>query len=476
MSEISKKVVVRFPPSPTGNFHIGSARTALFNYLFAKHAATKGIEAKIILRFEDTDRERSKKEYEKNILDGLDWLDLKLETSENSKPYRQSEHGDMYQKYLKQIVESGHAYLSKETPKEAGQRAEVIRFKNPNIKVTFHDLIRGDITFDTTELGDFVIAKNFDEPLYHLAVVVDDYEMGITHVIRGEDHISNTPRQILIQRALAASGAVDLVQPLYAHIPLILAPDRSKMSKRHGAVSMTEYQQKGYLPQAMVNYLATLGWNPGTAQEIFSMDELIAQFDLSKVQKSGAIFNEEKLRWINKEYLKKIPTDERIEMLRVIFTQANATQLSDQISTINSGSLEKIQKILGKIEPLIFERAETLNDLQTAPADFSYFFIKPKYETSALLWKGQGDLIKTKIRLQHVTELINKISDLDFTADKIKAAIWEYATSEGRGDVLWPLRMSLSGREKSPDPFQLLEILGKEESSVRIQDAIKKLN
>ena len=197
------------------------------------------------------------------------------------------------------LVSSGHAYISKEEAQEEGKRSEVIRFKNPNKKVTFHDLIRGEVTFDTTELKDFVIAKSMEEPLYHLAVVIDDHEMGITHIIRGEDHISNTPRQILIQEAIGA------IRPIYAHLPLILAADRSKLSKRkHGEfVSLPFYRDRGYLKNAIINFMALLGWNPGTDQELFSIDDLIKQFDIVRVQKSGAIFDTTKLDWLNREYV-----------------------------------------------------------------------------------------------------------------------------------------------------------------------------
>ena len=291
------QIVTRFAPSPTGLLHAGNYRTAVFSYLFARQRG-----GKFILRIEDTDKERSKKEYEDNILESLKWLGLDYDEF-----HRQSERAPAHKKYLKQLIDGGFAYVSKEEAAGEGddkaRRKEVIRFKNPNIKVKFHDLIRGEIEVDTTDLKDFVIAKDLDTPLFHLAVVADDFDMGVTHVVRGEDHISNTPRQILIQRAIGAP------EPVYAHIPLILAPDRTKLSKRKGALALTEYRDRGYLPQAVLNYLALLGWNPGTEQEILSLDDLLKQFDISKVQKGGAIFNEEKLRWINKEYLKLLSAE-----------------------------------------------------------------------------------------------------------------------------------------------------------------------
>lgn len=272
-------------PSPTGNFHVGSVRTALFNFLFARKNT-----GKFILRIEDTDKDRSKKEFEDDILESLKWLGLKYDEF-----YRQSERIEIYKKYLQKLIDENKAYISAETE---GENREVVRFRNPNKQMVFEDLVRGKVEFDTTELGDFIIAKNLNEPLYHLAVVVDDFEAEITHVIRGEDHISNTPRQILIQEA------IDAPRPIYAHLPLILAPDRSKLSKRkHGeSVSLDYYRQKGYLPVAIINYLALLGWNPGTEQEIFTLDELINVFDFSKVHKGGAIFDEKKLAWVNRKH------------------------------------------------------------------------------------------------------------------------------------------------------------------------------
>ena len=288
----STPIITRFAPSPTGYLHMGGARTALFNHLFTKQNG-----GKTILRIEDTDKQRSTKEYETSIIESLKWLGLQYDET-----VKQSDREVVYKGYLKRLIDEGKAYISKETPVEPGDRTEVIRFKNPNKKVTFYDLIRGEVEFDTTELKDFVIAKSMEEPLYNLAVVVDDFEMGITHVIRGEDHISNTPRQILIQEAIGAP------RPVYAHLPIILATDKSKLSKRkHGeSVSVDFYRRKGYLPEAVINFLVLLGWNPGNNQEIFSIDELIKTFDMSKVQKSGAVFNVEKLNWLNKQYIAKL--------------------------------------------------------------------------------------------------------------------------------------------------------------------------
>lgn len=392
----------------------------------------------MVFRIEDTDKERSKKEFENDIVESLKWLGI----SYDSGPYRQSERSDIYKKYLKQMVDSGHAYVSKETPQEPGDREEVIRFKNPNKKITFTDLIRGEITFDTTDLKDFVIARSMEEPVYHLAVVVDDFEMGITHIIRGDDGISNTPRQILIQQAIGAP------QPIYAHLPLILAPDRSKLSGRHGAVGVSEYRARGYLPQALTNYLALLGWNPGTDQEIFSMDELVQAFDIDKIQKAGAIFNEEKLNWFNKQYLDKMSLED--------FT----LHAKDYIPTGTSP----------KLFPLIKEKVSKFSDIKDlVEGELSFVNPLPTYSKESLKWKQEKDLVNTKIYLR---EIITKLSTLDdFSKESVKTLLWPMAEEKGKGNVLWPMRYALSGREKSPDPFSISEILGKEETLKRLNFA-----
>ena len=438
------KVITRFPPSPTGNFHIGSARTALFNYLYAKNQG-----GEMILRFEDTDKARSKEEFEKDILESLEWLGIKYDDG----PYKQSERGEVYKKHLQKLIDEGKAYISKEEVKEEGDRPEVIRFKNPNTTITFNDEVRGEITFDTTELKDFVIAKSLEEPLYHFAVVVDDAEMGITHIIRGEDHISNTPRQILILEALGFE------RPVYAHIPLILAPDKSKMSKRHGAVSITEYKEMGYLPEALINYLALLGWNPGDDREIFSIDDLIKEFSLEKVQKSGAVFNQEKLDWINKKYLEKIPEEGKKEIIRKVFGE----NLSDDV--------------FEKIIPIVFERIHKISELEEAVenGEWDWLVGEPEYEKELLYWKDNKDDSVYIKRLQFVREKLNELNE-DFSPEDVKNLIWDFASQEGRGDVLWPLRVAFSGKEKSPDPFELVYVLGRDESINRINNAISKLN
>ncbi len=438
------KIIARIPPSPTGWFHIGNARTALFNYFFVKQN-----EGKLLLRLEDTDRERHKDEYADDIIESLKWLGIDIDYD---KPYKQSEKGDLYKKYLEKIISEGKAYISKEEVKEEGQRAEVIRLKNPGKKITFNDMIRGEITVDTTELGDFVIAKSISEPVYHFAVVVDDFEMGITHVIRGEDGIYNTPRQILIQEAIGAP------RPIYAHMPFILNADRSKLSKRKEGekVSLKYYREQGFLPEAMVNFLAFIGWNPGDDTEIMSMDELIKRFDIMKVQKAGAVFNVEKLLWINKEYIKKLPSDKIIKEIK--------NRLPKEFHK---------DEIIKKIEPIIVERINVWSNIDEMikSGDLDYYFNEPKVSKENLIWKKGGTDVEAANNLTLVLDVVEKIKPSQ-TLDDIKQGIMKIAEEKGKGNVLWPLRYALSGKEKSPDPFTLIYTLGREVSTKRIQSAI----
>ncbi|MFA6226965.1 MAG: glutamate--tRNA ligase [Candidatus Paceibacterota bacterium] len=443
MSNSDKKVVVRFAPSPTGLFHVGSARVALFNYVFAKQN-----QGKFLLRIEDTDKERSKKEYTDDILNGMKWLGLSYDES-----FKQSEREHVYKKYIENLIKEDKAYISKEEIKEEGQRAEVIRFRNPNKKIKFKDLIRGEIEFDTTELGDFVIAKSLEEPIFHVVVVIDDFEMGITHVIRGEDHISNTPRHILIQEALGAPT------PIYAHLPLILAEDRAKLSKRkHGEMTSVKYYEKmGYLPEAFINFISMVGWNPGSDIEMMTIEDIINKFDIGKVQKGGAIFNKEKLLWFNKEYLKRLPGE----------------KIKEEIGKrLPSNCQDK--DIVDKITPIITERINVWSDIDkmVADGDIQYFFEKPSIKEEILVWKKGGTEDEAKENLSLVSTLLVKISEDNFNKDSVKETIWKIAEEKGRGNVLWPLRVSLSGKEKSPDPFVLCEILGKKETLQRIENAI----
>ncbi len=451
----TQKVVTRFAPSPTGLFHSGSYRTAVFSYLYAKK-----YNGEFILRIEDTDKERSTKEYEENIIESLKWLDLPHDHF-----YRQSDNVARHKEVLLQMIADDKAYISKEEPKVEGGRTEVIRFRNPNRVVTFHDIIRGDISFDTTELKDFVIAKSFDEPLFHLAVVVDDFDEGVTHIIRGEDHISNTPRQILIQEAIGAAT------PMYAHLPLVLAADRTKLSKRKGALSMTEYRKKGYEAAALLNYMSLIGWNPGTDREYFTKDELIVEFDLARVQKSGAIFDDVKLQSINRHYLLEL-SDEEFEKRTKEFLPESITSLP----TFNTRKEKFFKNLRERIS--YFGEVTTLSDL----GEFDYFFSDPVYAVEQLLCseKMRKNVVITmsdiSTYLSGVVEVLENLNNEAFDhSETVKEALMPYADSLHRGGVLWATRMALSGKEKSPDPFTLISLFGKDDSITRLKAAVAKI-
>ncbi|KKQ21338.1 MAG: Glutamate-tRNA ligase [Parcubacteria group bacterium GW2011_GWC1_36_9] len=437
---MDKKIVTRFAPSPTGHFHLGGVRSALYNYLFAKQ--NKGV---YILRSEDTDKERSKKEYEDGFLELFNWLGLKPDQF-----FRQSERTEIYKKYLEKMIKDGFAYVSKEEIKEEGQRSEVIRFKNPNKKITFRDIVLGDITFDTTDLKDFIIARSLTEPLYHLTVVVDDFEMAVTHIIRGQEHIANTPRQILIQEAIGAQ------QPFYAHIPLILGRDRAKLSKRDPEViPALEYKNLGYLPEAIINFMALIGWNPGGEQEVFTLDELVEKFDMQKIQKSGGIFNSEKLDWLNKEHMKKLSNDE-------------------VKNKILSSLSEEFQN--EKIVPIIFERISKWNDIKNmeraGELDFFSKIKKPQYDKEKLVYKSSSTK-ETENNLKLAIKTLSDLNEENFTSDNIKISLMKIANDlKNRGELLHPVRYALSGKDKSPDPFIIAEILGKNETLSRLQKAV----
>ena len=438
-------IKTRFAPSPTGFLHIGGVRTGLFSYLYSKKN-----NGKFIIRIEDTDKERSREEWVHSLIDDLHWLGL-----ENDVLARTSDSYPTHAKYIQKMIDDGFAYISKETPKEEGQRDEVIRFKNPNKKVVFNDMIRGDVEVDTTDLGDFIIARSVNEPLYHSAVVIDDYEMGITHVIRAEEHLSNTPRQILLQEAIGAP------RPIYAHLPLVLASDKSKLSKRkHGeTVSLTYYRNRGYLKEAIINYVAMLGWNPGTDREFFTIDELIKEFSLEKIQKGGAVFDVEKLNWFNKHYMEKL---DRAIMIEEIEKRMIGTDIP--------------KEMLDRLIPSLIERISVFSDIDEMREKGELFMYTSgsEYEKESLIWKTSTQE-ETLDNLKKVLEIFESKDDFS-SKEIIKDYIWNYAEEKGRGNVLWPLRYALSGKDKSPDPFDLTYILGKNISIERIKYAIKKLS
>lgn len=457
-----KEVRVRIAPSPTGPLHLGTARTALFNWLFAKNQ--DGI---FVLRIEDTDLERSDPKYEKDILENLQWLGLNWDKG----PYRQSERLDIYEKYIKKLLKEERAYYcfcSKEdleaerqamlsqglAPKYSGRcrhnkkpdpnQPSVIRFRMPETEVVFNDLIRGKVKFNAGLIGDIVIAKDLRTPLYNLAAVLDDFEMKISHVIRGEDHLSNTPKQILLQKALGFS------EPLYAHLPLILSPDRTKLSKRYLETSISDYRKAGYLPEALINFLALLGWHPEKDREIFSLEEIIKEFSLKRVQKGGAIFNPEKLDWLNSQYIMALGPEELVERLENFIPE---TWLKNRKFLLSVAQIEK----------------ERVKKLTNFPKLASFFFELPDYPAKLLTWEKTSK----EDTLDNLQSIFSLLKD---SGEESRNKIMTLAASRGRGEVLWPLRVALSGQVASPGPLEIMEVLGKEETLKRLEIAIQKLN
>lgn len=440
----TQNVVTRMAPSPTGRFHVGGIRTAFYNYAFArKHGG------KFILRIEDTDKERNKKEYEDEAYEVFKWIGM-----EYDEVYRQSEHLERHQEVLAALIESGHAYEAEEAKDGNGK---VIRFKNPNKEVVFNDEILGTISVDTTDLGDFIIARNIDSPLYHLAVVVDDHDEKVTHVIRAQEHVANTPRQILLHEALGYAT------PTYAHVPFILGPDgKKKLSKRDANVAAMEYKDNGFLPESLLNFLTFIGWNPGTEQEIFTKEELVNVFSLDQVQKGPGGFNLEKLSWLNKQWLNKLSDEEFRNYIDPLFAELKDTPIYNE-------------EVMNNITPVIRERINSTQDLAQMIADgeLDYYFVDPEIDGEKVVWK-KSTPEDTIVHLLKATEMINDYSS-NWNKDDLKEILFPYAEEVGKGDVLWPLRFSLSGRDKSPDPFTLLEILGKETVLRRLGTSIEVL-
>jgi len=462
------EVRTRFAPSPTGFLHVGSARTALFNYLFAKKN-----QGSFILRIEDTDVNRSSQEFEKNIVESLKWLAIEADEF-----YKQSERKNIYEKYLKKLLKEGKAYYcfctedeleakrqeqmsrglparyngkcAKLSPKEVEENLAqgkrfIIRFKVPPKKVEFNDLVRGKIKFDTKLSGDVTIAKDLFSPLYNFAVVVDDFEMKISHIIRGEDLLPNTPIQILLQKALGFS------QPKYCHLPLILGPDRSKLSKRHGAVSLEEYRKQGYLAETMVNFLAFLGWNPGIEREIYSIPSLIKEFSLERIQKGGAIFNIKRLDFLNGFYIRHKSLEKLTELCLPYFPTGQDFNY------------------LKKIVAIYQERLKNLSEI----SELTDFFFKDKldYDKKLLRWKNMTDG-EVPSSLDKSIILLSKINEGNWNRENLKKILMPEAEKmENRGCLLWPLRVALTGKEASAGPFEIAEILGKEKTLKRLQEA-----
>ena len=453
-----KKVITRFAPSPTGTLHIGGVRTALFNYVYAKQ--NDGL---FLVRIEDTDRERSTKEYEKNILDNLTSIGLNPDQT----PINQSERNEIYIKAAEKIIESGNAYWcdcsSEELDKmrqeqtAAGmkpmydgrsrnlglQRSEntALRLATPESgEIVVNDIIRGEIKFNNTELDDLILLRSDGTPTYHLCNVVDDYEQGVTTVIRGEDHISNTPRQIHIQNAL---GYPELE---YAHLPLVLGTDKKRLSKRNAATSLEEYREKGYLDSAILNTLARLGWSKGD-NEVFYLDDLIKDFDIKEVQKAGAIFDISKLDWLNSQHLTNLSLDEFKKQLEPFLNKLD----------ININDHENID--------LLMESMRTADNNYSGIANslIPYYRDIEGYDDKAI-----KKFIKDKSILSNIKDILNRIND--WNEISIDEALKEYQSENDLSvpAVNQPIRIALTGSTKSPSLGLTLAIFGKNKSIERI--------
>ncbi len=465
-----EKIRVRFAPSPTGHLHIGGARTALFNWLFAKHH--NGV---FILRIEDTDRTRSTDEYIESIMEGMKWLDLAWDEG----PYRQTDRFDVYGRYAENLVAEGKAYYCycspeelEERRKEAMARGEspkydgrcrhlheapsdkkpAVRFKMPREgNIVVHDLIKGEVVFDNAQMDDLIIVRSDGTPTYNFTVVVDDVDMKITHVIRGDDHLNNTPKQIHIYNAFGYQV------PLFAHLSMILGSDKARLSKRHGATSVIAYKDMGYLPDALVNYLVRLGWSYGD-QEVFTRDELIQHFSFENVGTSSAVFNPEKLLWLNSQYI----------------IHSDPVKLAGLVMPflINAGIIKEGQALdttwLAKAIITLQERSKTLAEL----AESLGYYISEDVE---YVQKAKEKFLNEKSRpyLIELKEALEKLED--FTPTAIEPIFKSIAEKNNikLGNIAQPVRVAMTGKTERPGIFEVLEIAGKEKTLKRLDKAIK---
>ncbi|MFH1631560.1 MAG: glutamate--tRNA ligase [bacterium] len=484
------QIRTRIAPSPTGFVHIGTIHTALFNYFFTRQNG-----GKFIIRIEDTDRERLVEGAVENLLETLAMLGIDhdegpfidangviVEKGEHG-PYIQSQRLGIYKKYIDRLVDEGHAYYCfctkdrltemregqkavKQTPKydrecckltadEVKERLEsgvdyVVRMKVPEGETIVTDEIRGSVKFNNVDIDDQIILKSDGFPTYHLAVVVDDYLMGITHIIRGEEWLSSAPKHVILYNMLGFE------LPKFAHVPLLLNPDKTKLSKRQGDVAVGDYIKRGYLVDALINFIGTLGFNPKSDQEIYDRTELTKLFDLKKINKAGAVMNMDKLDWMNREYLKRLSIDELAEVARG-FVQADVDD-------------ERVQRAL------LVER-DRVHRLDEFQEKIDLYLVEPAYDPATLVWK-KSDSADAKAQLAGVRDFIAELDDDDFgSIESIEAAVIAYIDEHElqKGNVLWPLRVALSGQAKSASPFELLWALGKEESLERIDKAVEAL-
>lgn len=473
---MAERVVTRFAPSPTGFMHVGGVRTALYAWLFARQQG-----GTFILRIEDTDKEREVDGSVKHIMESLLWLNLAWDFGPDKPgPWGscvQSERLDVYKKYAQTLIDKGLAYADPYTEEEVEtwrKEAEVqkrpflyrehrpespapwdgtkpLRFKVPHIKrYEWHDEVRGELSAGEEALDDFIIIKTDGYPTYNFSHIVDDIEMGVTHVVRGEEFISSTPKFLALYEALGATP------PKFATVPVILGPDgKKKLSKRDGAKDILDYRAEGYLPDAFINFLAFLGWHPEGDTEVMSVAELTKAFSLNRVQKGGAKFDETKLAWFNREHLKHLSDGDLLMAIK--------------------GLMGTTPSYASAVIGLVRERAATLREAYDMLIQEFGFLEGVSYEPALLLQQGKISSETASLHLKALQELLEHIPDEAFTASQLKDIIWPYATAQGRGAVLWPLRVALSGMERSPDPFAIAGLIGKQAVLERIAAAIQKL-
>jgi len=434
-------VRVRFAPSPTGYLHVGGARTALFNWLYARrHGGT------FVLRIEDTDTERSSWDMVAGIVDGLRWLGLDWDEGPDvggpHAPYFQSQRLETYRQHAERLVGEGKAYVDE----------GAIRFKVPPGQTTFADLVHGPVKFENEHIENFVILRSDRHPTYHLSVVVDDMDMRITHVVRGDDHISNTPKQVLLYEAFGAAP------PAFAHVPLILGPDKKRLSKRHGATSVMEYHRLGYLPEAMVNFLALLGWSPGGDRELFTKDELIAQFTLEGISGGNAVFNPEKLDWFNQQHIARLEAPELLRRIEPMLREQGLWR--DTLTTSDAGW---IASVLDLLKPRVKKLDQLVDDLR--PFLVEHVQIDPSAAAKHLTPMTKEVLAALAAEFQQTPPTWDAASIepmLRAAAERsgLKAAALIHAT-----------RVAVTGRAVSAGLFEVVALLGRERVVARLEDA-----
>ena len=476
---------VRFAPSPTGYLHIGGARTALFNWLYARrHGGT------FVLRIEDTDTERSSWEMVSGIVDGLRWLGLEWDEGPDVggpyAPYFQSQRVDRARALAEQLVAAGRAYycyctaevlhqkrqaaeataggwvydrtccrLSSDeiASREAAAVPRAVRFKVPSGTTSFTDLVHGPIVFDNAHIEDFVVLRSDRQPTYHLSVVADDMDMKITHVVRGDDHISNTPKQVLLYQAFSAA------QPEFAHVPLILGPDKKRLSKRHGATSVMEYQRLGYLSEAMINFLALLGWSPGDDRELFGRDELIGSFTLEGISGGNAVFNPEKLDWFNQQHILRLPIDELARRLEPALREAGLWT-----SDLAGERRDWFLRLLELIRPRVKKLDQFAEELRP--------FLQQHVEYDSAAVAKHLNKAEVKDALASLADVLRGV--VPFTSGALESALRTLAESRGvkAAALIHATRVAVTGRSVSPGLFDVLELMGPERVTARVRDAI----